>query len=64
MKQFIVLTAITGERIAIRPSDIIHIEECNGEKPKIIVKTTYTNWNISAKEHSVESILKKVENDD
>lgn len=60
MKQFIVLTAITDERIAIRISDIVHIEECN-EESKIIVKTTYTSWNISAKKHSVASILKEIE---
>lgn len=64
MKKFILLTAITNEQIAIRPSDIIHIEECNTESRKIIVKTTYTSWNISAKKHSIESILKEIENDD
>ena len=62
MKQFIVLTAITGELIAIRPSSIIHIEECNSEHPKIVIKAESTSWNISSKKHSVESILKDIEN--
>lgn len=34
MKQFIVLTAITGEHVAIRPSDITSIEEHIGSSPK------------------------------
>lgn len=63
MKKFILLTAITNEQIAIRPSDIIHIEECNTERRTIIVKTTYTSWRISAEKHSIESILKEIQND-
>lgn len=61
MKQFIVLTTITGELIAIRPSSVIHIEECKGERSKIIVKTDTTNWNISLEKHSVSSIIKEIE---
>lgn len=61
MKQFIVLTAITGERIAIRPSDITYIEECNGANPKIKVGIAEIDWNISAEKHSLSSILKEIE---
>ena len=61
MKQFIVLTAITGEHIAVRPSDITSIEESNGSRPKIIVKTADVNWNISTDHHSIYSILEDIE---
>lgn len=61
MKKFIVLTAITGELIAVRPSSILHIEECNGERKKIIVKTENASWNISTNHHSVASIINEVE---
>lgn len=60
MKQFIILTAITDEKVIIRISDIIYVEEYNRES-KIIVKTTNESWNISAKKHTVESILKEIE---
>lgn len=62
MKQFIVLTAITGELIAIRPSSVIYIEECKGKNEKIIVKTDMGSWNISSKHHSIDSIIKEIEN--
>lgn len=63
MKQFIVLETVTGESIAIRPSSIIHIEECRGDRPKIIVKTETTGWNINSTKHSIKSILEDVGND-
>lgn len=62
MRQFIVLTAITGELIAIRPTSILHLEECNGKDKKIIVKTEMCSWNISAEYHSIDSIIKEIEN--
>lgn len=61
MKQFIVLTAITGEYVAVRPSDITSIEEHNGSSPKIIVKAAGILWNISADDHSIYSILEDIE---
>lgn len=61
MKQFIVLTAITGEHVAVRPSDITHIEECNSSNPKLKVKAGDILWNISADEHSIASIMKDIE---
>lgn len=62
MKQFIVLTAITGELIAIRLSSVIYIEECKGKDGKIIVKTEMDSWNISSEHHSIDSIIKEIEN--
>lgn len=61
MKQFIILTAITGEKIAIRPSSVIRIEEIKGERPKIQVKTEGVTWNISAKYHTIDDIVKEIE---
>lgn len=61
MKQFIVLTSITGEEIAIRASSIIFIEERKGKKGKIVVESETDSWNVSANHHSISSILKEIE---
>ena len=61
MKQFIILTAITGVKIAIRPSSVIYVEEIKGERPKIQVKTEDVTWNISAKDHTIDDIVKEIE---
>lgn len=61
MKQFIILTAISGAKIAIRPSSIIYIEEIEGYRPKIQVKTEEETWNISAKDHTIDDIVKEIE---
>lgn len=61
MKQLIILTAITGAKVAIRPSSIRYIEEIKGERPKIQVKTEGETWNISAKDHTIDDIVKEIE---
>lgn len=61
MEQFIILTAITGAKIAIRPSSIIYIEEIEGYRPKIQVKTKDVTWNISAKDYTIDDIVKEIE---
>lgn len=61
MKQFIILTAITGAKIAIRPSSVIYVEEIKGKRPKIQVKTEDVTWNISAKDHTIDDIVKEIE---
>lgn len=35
MKQFIILTAINGAKVAIRPSSVIYMEEIKNDRPKI-----------------------------
>lgn len=66
MKTFITLTTIKDNLIAIRPSDIVYMNEVKDcIKHCIIVKTTEgTLWNISPKKHSIKSILKEIENED
>lgn len=61
MKQFIILTTIIGVKVAIRPSSVIYVEEIEGERPKIQVKTEEVTWNISAKVHTIDDIVKEIE---
>lgn len=61
MKQFIVLTAVTGQLVAIRPSSIEYIHESDYEGPVILVKTDAGKWYISPEKHSVHSIASEIE---
>ncbi len=69
MKQFIVLTAVTGQLVAIRPSSIEYIHESDYEYlpesdyegPVILVKTDAGKWYISPEKHSVHSIASEIE---
>lgn len=57
--EFILLEAITGEKIAIRITEITAISD-NEKKKRVEVVTKTETWNISPK-YSVAAIVKSIE---
>lgn len=57
--EFILLEAITGEKVAIRITEITSISD-NEKKERVEVVTKTGTWNISPK-YSVAAIVKSIE---
>lgn len=57
--EFILLEAITGEKVAIRITEITSISD-NEKKKRVEVVTKTGTWNISPK-YSVAAIVKSIE---
>lgn len=58
--QFILLKTINGNKIAVRPNDVIMVKECKGIIKKIELTTKEDTWNIDAGFHSVEGIIQEI----